>query len=227
MIQSTVLLVFAQPVAHDAARKRLSVSYPAGRRLIAALNERTWQTARATGLPVRFSAQVSPHIGTFGQQLSRALEAVFAEGFERVVVVGNDCPALTAQHLTTAAAHLQAGRIVLGPDRRGGVYLLGLSRAQFNADRLAQLPWQTDQLRQAIQAWFGSDQAHSLPALGDINSAADLLTYRSDSARTLLLVKQLQRLLHAVLAVPGPAPVSADPRQLNGSTASLRAPPVY
>ncbi|MCY7357969.1 MAG: DUF2064 domain-containing protein [Rudanella sp.] len=156
MSVTTAILVFARPIAQDAARKQLSVHADTNRHALHLLNERVRQTAQQTGFPVLSSTDLIPHSGSFGGQLSEAIQAVFGRGFDQLLVVGNDCPALTAADLTNAATELQAGRVVIGPDNRGGVYLLGLSRTQFEADALRELPWQTNQLHQAICAQFAA-----------------------------------------------------------------------
>ncbi len=192
---TTAILVFARPVAHDATRKQLSANTDNNRRALHLLNERVRQTARQTGLPVLFSTDLISHSGSFGGQLSSAIQAVFDRGFERILVVGNDCPALTVGDLTNAATELQAGRVVLGPDNRGGAYLLGLSRTQFDADVLRELPWQTNQLHQAICAQFAAHTVLPLRALSDINQTVDIRTYRADSEATHSFICQLLRLI--------------------------------
>lgn len=67
--------------------------------------------------------------GDLGRRMERAVAAAFAEGAESVVVIGGDCPQLTADHLSTAFAALAAADVVLGPAADGGYYLIGLRRS--------------------------------------------------------------------------------------------------
>ena len=69
--------------------------------------------------------------GDLGQRMQHAFAAAFAGGAARVVIVGTDCPSLTAGHLTAAFAHLAAATdLVLGPATDGGYYLLGMKQLQ-------------------------------------------------------------------------------------------------
>jgi len=137
---STAILVFAQSAPADAHRKRLAEQPLPNRSVLAQLTTRIRQIAEVTGLPVLHSTDLIAHTGRFGEQMTAALHAAFARGFERILVVGNDCPALTSAHLTRVAHELQSASVVLGPDQRGGLYLFGLSRAAFESLPLAGMP---------------------------------------------------------------------------------------
>lgn len=221
---ATVILIFAQPVSADAARKRLAYQPQTNRLTIQRLNERVRQTAEATSLPVLRSADLITHTGTFGEQLTAALQATFALGFERVLVVGNDCPALTTAHLTLAAERLQSESVVLGPDQRGGLYLLGLSRNAFDPALLVALPWQTGRLWGAVRRVYANQFVSYLPQSGDVNNRADLRQYRATSSTVASFIAQLLKLGTADQA----AVHHCSSTRLIGvyvRTGSLRAPP--
>jgi glycosyltransferase A (GT-A) superfamily protein (DUF2064 family) len=90
------------------------------------------------------------------------------------LIIGSDCPALTADHLHQAAAALAAHAAVLIPAEDGGYVLIGLRRAR--AEVFADIAWSTpqvlpatrDRLRSAGLAWM------ELPALWDVDRPADL-----------------------------------------------------
>ncbi|MEZ4395275.1 MAG: DUF2064 domain-containing protein, partial [Polyangiales bacterium] len=60
----------------------------------------------------------------FGPRLLDALERTRRLGFDRLVVVGSDAPALSSYDVEAALS--ARGEVVLGPAVDGGVYLLGL-----------------------------------------------------------------------------------------------------
>ena len=223
---NTAILVFAQPVARDAVWKHLSAHADSNCRALNALNGRVRQTACQTGLPVLFSTDLIAHTGSFGEQLSEAIKAAFGQGFDKVLVVGNDCPALTTTDLTNAAAELQAGRVVLGPDNRGGVYLLGLSRGQFEADVLRGLPWQTNRLHRALQVCFENHTVGLLHTLGDLNRRADILAYQTDSQSLNVFVSLLLRLIDRRTVRINQSIVHRAIQPDVYRTGPLRAPPV-
>lgn len=225
MSDSIAILLFARPVAEDAAQKRLASQARSNQRVLKRLNEHVEQVAAATGLPVLYSTALISHRGTFGDQLSAALQTAFDHGFERVLVVGNDCPALTTAHLLGAADALRATPVVLGPDRRGGLYLLGLSRDAFDKNLIAQLPWQTPALSRATHRAFANWPITGLARLGDVNQLADLQTYQATDPTAHAFVVSLL----ALIAQRGSDGFSSVTRPVKAAGwlggGSLRAPP--
>lgn len=63
---------------------------------------------------------------SFGQRLINLYQDLFAAGYERIVVVGNDCAELTAADLRVAIESLEEHQCVVGPAEDGGCYLIGL-----------------------------------------------------------------------------------------------------
>jgi rSAM/selenodomain-associated transferase 1 len=68
--------------------------------------------------------------GDLGQRLHRALEAAFVDGARRVVVIGSDCPDVSAEDIEMAWSVLKEHDLVLGPATDGGYWLIGLRQAQ-------------------------------------------------------------------------------------------------
>ena len=66
--------------------------------------------------------------GDLGDRIRLAFGETFSRGAERVVVVGSDCPRLTAAHLRDALARLDRVDVVFGPADDGGYYLVALGR---------------------------------------------------------------------------------------------------
>jgi glycosyltransferase A (GT-A) superfamily protein (DUF2064 family) len=60
--------------------------------------------------------------------MARAMGVAFANGARRIVVIGADCPALSATRIRAAFGELAGGAdAVFGPAGDGGFYLAGLS----------------------------------------------------------------------------------------------------
>ena len=67
--------------------------------------------------------------GDLGMRMARALQHVLAQG-STGLLIGSDCPALTAEYLREAAAALAGGSdAVLGPAEDGGYVLIGMARS--------------------------------------------------------------------------------------------------
>jgi uncharacterized protein len=106
--------------------------------------------------------------------MQSAFEAAFAEGHRRVVIIGSDLPGLTATLLRAAFAHLHHHPAVLGPAKDGGYYLLGLR--EMISELFHGIPWSTGEVFDRTMAKLralGITPA-LLPALGDVDVAADL-----------------------------------------------------
>ncbi len=63
-----------------------------------------------------------------GCRMAAAFQQAFAAGCRRIILIGSDCPALTAAILDSALNKLKQLDLVLGPAMDGGYYLIGLNR---------------------------------------------------------------------------------------------------
>lgn len=77
--------------------------------------------------------------GHLGERLDRAVRAAFAEGAQRVVVIGTDCPGLDQAILADAFGMLHDFPVVFGPAHDGGYYLVGLS--ELNSHVFKDIEW--------------------------------------------------------------------------------------
>ncbi len=64
--------------------------------------------------------------GDLGCRMERAFAEAFAQGAQRAVIIGTDCPDLTPGLIRDAFQHLETCDLVLGPAVDGGYYLIGL-----------------------------------------------------------------------------------------------------
>ena len=233
----TAVLLFSLPTALDAARKGLAGPQTSRNRAFwKILRQLTTVKVRAAGLPCVRSVAVVPvpdYSASFGEQLQTAVSATLAQGYERVIVIGNDCPDLRVNDLRVAADALARGSLPVGYDRRGGVFLLGLDRRFLSVESapgvasFATLPWQTDQLGAALTEYLGcafGDVAGLSAVRADWNERADLRA--GDWLRGALA--GLARRLWALIAPVRNSFTSSDfSCQLHsGRTVCLRAPPV-
>ena len=196
---SVAILLFTRSAGEEAAHKQfLSYGGRAANAAVAAqLIAHAAATARRAGagfIQIDSSQQAG---ATFGERLARAMRQAFEQGYEHLLVIGNDCPQLTATLLRQAVAAVRQTGAVLGPATDGGVYLLGLSRARFATGTWAGLPWQTRQLGTALRRHLLAQGAAvlRLPTLADVDTEADLAR-----AITLPLVGWLQRRLRQLRA---------------------------
>ena len=165
---STAILLFSRSAAAESRAKALGRS----ERVAGAFIQCTERVLARSGLPVLRSDETDQRGSEFGSRLAAAVQRVFERGFERVIVVGNDCASLRTSHLRAAANLLERGRNVLGPDHRGGAWLIGLQRANFDARAFAELRWETADTYTDLAALL--PEARTLGWLHDLNRLADL-----------------------------------------------------
>ncbi len=112
--------------------------------------------------------------GDLGARLARASQRALALN-DRVLLIGTDCPGLSARHLREAAAALDCNEAVIHPALDGGYPLLGL-RA-FHPSLFTDMPWSTPTVADLTLArmlalewcvWVGDE-------LADIDEPADLV----------------------------------------------------
>ncbi len=117
--------------------------------------------------------------GDLGQRLARAFSEQFAGGARKVVIIGSDCPELTAPDIRAAWAALDHSDLVIGPAHDGGYWLIGLKTAC--PSLFAGIDWSTAEvLRQTLaQANAGGLRVAQLRTLSDIDSEADWYAWRA------------------------------------------------
>lgn len=112
--------------------------------------------------------------GDLGARMQWAFDAAFAEDFDQVIVMGTDCPDLTAEILATAFAALKRHEFVLGPAQDGGYYLIGWTRPL--PPLLQGIAWGTDTVL-ATTLTKAADigvEPFLLPMLNDVDRPEDI-----------------------------------------------------
>jgi rSAM/selenodomain-associated transferase 1 len=123
--------------------------------------------------------QVQPAAGSLGERMAHAFAEAFAAGAGRVVVIGTDCPGLTADLLRLAFEQLATHDLVVGPAADGGYYLLGMNK--LHSCLFANKQWSTDSVLSATLAdaeQLGLRVAQ-LSTLADVDSGSDLAAWRA------------------------------------------------
>ena len=136
--------------------------------------------------PPPFSAFESfPQRGRdLGDRMRDGAATAFRRGARRVVIVGADCPSLSAGTVRRAFRELSGGAsVVFGPSADGGYYLIGLSSPD---DRLFRgFRWSTAEVLRnaAARCRILSAPFSFLPPGRDVDTGEDLLALR-EWART-------------------------------------------
>lgn len=109
-----------------------------------------------------------------GEKMKHSFKAAFADGFEKVVIIGSDCPGISGELIDIAFEKLNRTDLVIGPAYDGGYYLLGMR--QFIADVFDSIPWSTSSVfNKTIKiASSLSLSTTTLAVLRDIDTEDDL-----------------------------------------------------
>jgi len=117
--------------------------------------------------------------GDLGERMQRTFDEAFARG-EALVLIGSDCPALTAAHLAAAASALASHDAVFTPAEDGGYVLVGLARSVANL--FDGIEWSSDRVMAATRERLLAAHArwHELPTLWDVDRPADYARLRRE-----------------------------------------------
>ncbi|SFD66069.1 hypothetical protein SAMN05660831_02038 [Thiohalospira halophila DSM 15071] len=132
-----------------------------------------FRAAEARGFRLRQQAG-----NDLGERMAGALESALEEGAPAAVLVGSDCPGLTAEPVAAAFAEMAAGAdAVLGPAVDGGYYLVGLrrpARALFTG-----IPWGGPEVAAATRARAAAAglRLAEVATLQDLDTPADLAAF--------------------------------------------------
>ena len=167
--KNTALLVFSLSVEMESKRKSIfdSCHKKENAAFFNLLIHQTKELASRSGVDVFWMDEHQQSGQNFSDRFANAFQNLFDKGYENVVSIGNDCPDLSHVILRDAINGLNANKVVLGPSKDGGVYLLGLNKAVFDRSEFIALPWQTAALKSGLETYFNS-QGFSLPILDEL-----------------------------------------------------------
>jgi rSAM/selenodomain-associated transferase 1 len=108
-----------------------------------------------------------------GERMAMAIERGLQQ-YQRVIIVGSDCPFIDRDYLHNAIKSLLHDDVVIGPAIDGGYVLLGLKN--FNPAIFANIPWGTERVLTTTLAAIADNHltVTLLPTLADIDRPEDL-----------------------------------------------------
>ncbi|MEL6625495.1 MAG: DUF2064 domain-containing protein [Bacteroidota bacterium] len=192
----TAILFFAREAKEEAFFKAWNAqgSWKVNQKISESLNQHTLRTAEATGLPVIWVDSTLQRGNSFGERLSHAFADVFEMGYQQVIAIGNDCPALTAADISISSELLSQRQLVAGGTQDGGVYLIGLHRDQFASQEFQSLTWETSDLQESLlqYAQLRKLDVQWLEEKTDLDTTSDLLFFiQTHRTRLAEILRQL------------------------------------
>lgn len=112
-----------------------------------------------------------------GEKMMNAFKQTFEEGFQKVLIIGSDCPDLTNTVLHEAFESLKTHDAVIGPSFDGGYYLIGFKKKTFLPDIFEELEWGASTVFKKTMATLKKNgyAVHILQKWRDIDRIKDLL----------------------------------------------------
>ncbi len=110
-----------------------------------------------------------------GERMHNAFADAFAGGAGKAIIIGSDCPEMSAGVIDDAFSALETADVVIGPATDGGYYLLGMKKIVL--ELFLDKQWSTSTV---LNATLGDAErlglrVHLLPALSDLDDEADLI----------------------------------------------------
>jgi rSAM/selenodomain-associated transferase 1 len=110
-----------------------------------------------------------------GERMQNAFDATFQDGYDKILIIGTDCPDLNAGIIMNAFAYLNSQDVVIGPAEDGGYYLLGMK--QLYLELFEDINWSTNTVLHETQMKCTALQLNYclLPVLKDIDEEKDIV----------------------------------------------------
>lgn len=170
---TTAILLFARSENIESMSKPIACKKNKNQLLWKKMNEKVLKTIQKTNLPYFISDETTQLGATFGKKIIHSIQEILAQGYDKVIIIGNDCLELQSQHLLDASDKLQKNDFVLGADFNGGAYLIAISKSRFNPTEFESIAWQTRFVFNELKQLFGEIKTAFMPSLNDCNSAFD------------------------------------------------------
>lgn len=120
--------------------------------------------------------------GDLGGRMKRAFDDAFKSGAASVVIIGTDIPELTAVDITKAFVALKQKKMVMGPAKDGGYYLIGLQKNEVSSavgDLFTGITWgERDVLKKTLKIAEGFGLSYSLlKEMDDVDWPEDIFIW--------------------------------------------------
>lgn len=227
MIQSTAILFFSRSATSEAANKSFTnFSLKANKKIAGGLIGHALSVIKKTSLPYYCIGETRQVGENFGERLHNAIENVFNKGYQSLIVIGNDCPQLTPHKIITAAEALHKKDFVIGPDKRGGIYLIGFNKNSSYKKFCESIHWQTRTVLKNALSYFKIDTVNYLllPVLSDFNTIKDYAFLKIKVARNSRVIQLLSSVIESLFTLFDRFVIN-NYSEIIFSSKPLRAPP--
>ncbi len=173
---NTALLLFSRTSGEECRAKNFLPfqNHSQNKKIAQKIIEHSISLANRSGLPYFVWDESLQQGNNFGERISHAVEDVFKKGFEKIIIIGNDCITLNTDQIKSAVTALQTYESVIAPTNKGGAYLIGISKNIFDKKSFTDVRWQTALVTIDLQKLYASLSVFEMPVMDDINDFNDL-----------------------------------------------------
>jgi len=195
---NTALLLFSSSSDEESRAKNFLPykNYSQNKKITQKIIDHSITLANLSGLPYFVWDESLQQGNNFGERISNAAEDVFKKGFEKIIVIGNDCITLNTDQINKAVTALQTYESIIAPTNKGGAYLIGISKKTFDKKNFTAIRWQTSSVTKDLQKLSASLSVFQMPVMDDINDFNDL----KKQAIQLSLIHPLRLFLQSIIA---------------------------
>ncbi|MBK8516662.1 MAG: DUF2064 domain-containing protein [Saprospiraceae bacterium] len=104
---NVAILLFAFSSDAESKRKRITKSQRVNKLLWKGLQAKTTRLLKEIGYDYVIFDENDQNGDNFGEKIAHAVQSVFDFGYEKVIVIGKDCPELSQRHISEAFHNLQ------------------------------------------------------------------------------------------------------------------------
>jgi len=112
--------------------------------------------------------------GDLGVKMQKAFEEQFANGYEKILLIGSDTPHISNKLLTCGFDALNNHNAIFGPSKDGGYYLVGFNTHSFDKVAFEDVPWSTSEVLEKTLQRLNTKKIYFLQELNDIDVFDDL-----------------------------------------------------
>lgn len=205
------VLVFGREPSPGKVKTRLAagIGDPAAVRVYEVLLRNSVEVAAESGAVVELWLTAAPSLAfdvppsaslavqrgaCLGERMADAFRRSFDDGADKVVLIGSDCPQMTEKHLQQAMAGLNDRRVVLGPAKDGGYWLV--AQRPPGVDLFSDVPWSDPDTLAATRKRLVTSGVEwsELDSLLDLDTVEDLEAVIADQRTPVDVVRRLQEL---------------------------------
>ena len=193
MFQDTGIILFSRSAKEEAKFKSLHRHDARNKIVLNKLREHSLKIVERSKIDYIIYDEKNQHGFQFSDKLTNAINEAFSK-YDKLIVLGADCPELAVSDIKRAALALQQSNQVLGLEKKGGAYLIGLQKSNWNPVLFERLAWTTKNLGEQLYDLLNSCSSVAiLDTKSDINRSVDLLAnfIQAEAKKLIAIIKSI------------------------------------